>query len=100
MTIYDDRKRHNPEVHEWCYRMINDPKAWEQWRFKDTITDYENIIAECRKLHEQTPATTKENLFIRATSLATMKRAQRDLAKTLAEYDKHKEFKQRTAITK
>ena len=100
MTIYDDRKRHNPEVHEWCYRMINDPESWEKFRFKNAIYDYENIIAECRKLHEQTPATTKENLFIRATSLATMKRAQRDLAKTLAEYDKHKEFKQRTAITK
>jgi hypothetical protein len=80
--------------------MINDPESWEKFRFKDAIYDYENIIAECQKMYEQTPATTKENLFIRATSLATMKRAQRDLAKTQAEYEEFLKFKQKSAITK
>jgi hypothetical protein len=80
--------------------MMSDPESREQFRFKDAIYDYENIIAECNKLYEQTPATTKENLFIRATSLSTIKRAKRDLAKTQAEYGKFLEYKARTAISK
>ena len=75
MSIYDDRKRHNPEVHEWCFHMINDPEYFEQWRFKDTIDEYNMIIGECQKQYDNTPATTTENLFTRATSLATIKRA-------------------------
>jgi hypothetical protein len=100
MSIYDDRKKHNPEIHEWCYRMINDPNQWEQFRFKDTIGSYNTIITECQKLYDSTPATTKENLFIRATSLSTMKKAKRDLAKTLAEYEEFRRYKDRTAISK
>jgi hypothetical protein len=80
--------------------MINDPEYFEQWRFKDTIDEYNMIIGECQKQYDNTPATTTENLFIRATSLSTMKRAKRDLAMTLAEYDKFLEYKARTAISK
>ena len=62
MSFYDDRKRHNPEVHEWCYGMLNHPDKWEKFRYKDTIEDYINIIEHCQKLYDSTPATTKENL--------------------------------------
>ena len=66
-----DANRHHSRVQRWVHRMMSEPESWEQFRFKDAIYDYENIIAECNKLYEQTPATTKENLFIRATSRAT-----------------------------
>ena len=95
--FYD--KRHSPEVQEWCYRMMNDPEYFEKWRFKDTINDYNSIMEELQKLYEQTPATVT-NRFIRARSLSTMKRAQKELAKTQAEYDKFKQYKMRTAISK
>jgi hypothetical protein len=93
--FYDNK--HSPEVQEWCYRMMNDPEYFEKFRFKDTINDYNSIIEEFAKLYEQTPVT---NRFICARSLSTMKRAQRELAKTQAEYDKFKEYKARTAISK
>jgi hypothetical protein len=69
-------KRHIPEVQvrEWCYRMMNDPVYFEQWRFKDTIDDYNMVIGECQKLYYNTPATVT-NRFIRARSLSTMKHA-------------------------
>ena len=38
-------------------------------------------------------------LTMKATSIATMKHAQRDLAKTLAEYDKFKKYKMKTTIS-
>jgi hypothetical protein len=98
-TYYDDRKRHNPEVHEWCYRMINDPNEWEKFRYIDTINHYNRIIKECQKLYDNTPATAA-NRFIRAISPNAMKRAQKDLTKTQAEYDKFKKYKARTTISK
>jgi hypothetical protein len=52
--FYDDRKRHNPEVHEWCYRMINDPNQWDKFRYIDAIYNYKNIIEEFQKQYEQT----------------------------------------------
>jgi hypothetical protein len=93
--FYD--KRHSPEVQESCYRMMNDPEYFERWRYIDIINDYNSIIEECQKLYEKTPAT---NRFIRARSLSTMKRAQRDLAKTQAEYEMFKKYKMRTTISK
>jgi hypothetical protein len=77
--------------------MMNDPEYFERWRFKDTINDYNSIIEECQKLYEQTPVTSR---LTRATCLSTMKRAQRELAKTRAEYDEFKKYKARTAISK
>jgi hypothetical protein len=97
MSIYDDRKRHNPEIHEWCYRMINDPDYWEEWRYIDTIDDYNMIIDEFQKSYEQTPVTQR---YTRARILSGMKRAKRYLAETIAEYDKFKEYKTRTAISR
>jgi tRNA nucleotidyltransferase/poly(A) polymerase len=93
--FYDNK--HSPEVQEWCYRMMNDPEYFEKWRFKDTIRDYNSIIEEFEKLYEQTSASDH---FIRARSLGGIKGAQIELAKTQAEYDKFKEYKTRTAISK
>jgi hypothetical protein len=83
--MFYDNKRHSPEVQEWCYRMMNDPEYFEKFRYIDTINDYNMIIEKCQKLYDNTPATVV-NRFIRAKSLSTMKRAQRELAKTQAEY--------------
>ena len=95
--FYDNDNIHNPEVAEWVYRMMNDPEHFEQWRFKDTIDDYNMIIEECQKLYDNTPVT---NRLTRATCLSTIKRAERDLEKTLVEYDKFKKYKMRTAISR
>jgi hypothetical protein len=93
--FYDNK--HSPEVQEWCYRMMNDPEYFEKCRFKDTINDYNNIVEELQKLYEQTPIT---NRFIRARCLKGIKRTQRELAKTQAEYEMFKQYKTRTAISK
>ena len=95
--MFYDNKRHSPEVQEWCYRMMNDPEYFEKWRFKDTINDYNSIIEESQKLYEQTPAAQR---YTRARLLTGIKRAQNQLAKTLAEYDKFKEYEAKTAISK
>jgi hypothetical protein len=55
------------------------------------------IIQECQKVFDNTPVT---NRLTRATCLSTIKRAQRDLAKVQAEYDKFKQYKARTEISK
>jgi hypothetical protein len=77
---------------------MNDPEYFEQWRFKDTIDDYNMIIAECQKLYDNNSNT--EDRFIRDKSVSTIKRAQRELAKTQAEYDIFKKYKARTAISR
>ena len=46
--FYD--KRHDPKVHEWYFRMMNDPDKWEKFRYTDAIYDYKNIVAELEKL--------------------------------------------------
>jgi hypothetical protein len=61
------------------------------------INDYNSIIEQCQKLYDNTHAT---NQFIHARSLSTMKRAQRELMKTQAEYELFKKYKTRTAISK
>src|SRR5919198_6296724 len=97
--FYD--KRHSPEVQEWVYRMMNDPEYFEKFRYIDTINDYNSVIEKCQKLYDNTPVTN-ENRFIRAKSLSlsTMKRAQKELAKTQAEYEMFKKYKARTAISR
>jgi len=95
--MFYDNKRHSPEVQEWCYRMMNDPNQWEKFRYIDAINDYNLIIEKCQKLYDDTPVT---NHFIHVRSLSTMKRAQKELAKTQAEYDKFKKYKARTAISR
>jgi hypothetical protein len=86
--FYD--KRHSPEVQEWCYRMMNDPEYFEKFRFKDTINDYNSIIEEFQKQYEQTPASDR---FMRAKIISGLRQSKRDLAKTLAGYDKFKKYK-------
>jgi hypothetical protein len=95
--FYDDKRRHSPEVQEWCYHMMNDPEYFEKWGYKDTIHDYNGLIGGFQKLYEQTPATDR---FTRARSLNGIKRAQREWAKTQAEYEMFKKYKVRTAISK
>jgi hypothetical protein len=95
--MFYDNKRHSPEVQEWYYLMMNDPEYFEKFRYIDTINDYNLLIDECQKLYDN---TSVENRFIRARSLSTMKRTQKEMAKTQAEYDKFKKYKTRTAISK
>jgi hypothetical protein len=63
----------------------------------NTINDYNSIIEEFQKSYEQTPVTQR---YARARILSGMKKAKRELAKTLIEYDKFKKYKTRTAISK
>jgi hypothetical protein len=77
--------------------MMNDPEYFEKRRFKDTINDYNMIIEEFQKSFEQTPVTQR---YAGARILSGMKRAKRELAKTQAEYDKFKQYKTITAISK
>jgi hypothetical protein len=93
--FYD--KRHSPEVQEWYYRLMNDPEYFEKWRFKDTINDYNSIIAEFQKLNEQTPITQR---YTRARILSGLNKSNREVAKTQTEYDKFKKYKMRTTISK
>jgi hypothetical protein len=58
-----NEKRHRTEAQEWYFRLVNDPNEFEKCRYKDTINDYNNLIAEFQKLYEQTPAS---NHFMRA----------------------------------
>jgi hypothetical protein len=98
MFLHDD-KWHGPDVASWMYRLMNDPKYYEQWRFKEAIDDYNVIIAHCQELYDTTPATTAKNLLIRATSLSTLRRAKRDLANILDDYDDFLRYKARTEIS-
>ena len=71
--------------------------GWEKFRYIDTINDYNMIIDEFQKSFEQTPVTQR---YTRARILSGMKRAKRELAEIIAEYDKFKQYKERTAISK
>jgi hypothetical protein len=56
------------------------------------------MIEECQKVYDNTPVT---NRLTRATCLSTIKRAERDLSKALAQYEEEfKRYKARTAISK
>ena len=76
---------------------MNDLEYFERWRYTDNINAYNSIIKEFQKLYEQTPATDR---YARARILSGIKKSKRELAKTQAEYDKFKEYKTRTAISK
>jgi len=86
---------HDPEVQKWYFHMAKD--GWEKFRYIDTINDYNMIIDEFQKSFEQTPVTQR---YTRARILSGMKRAKRELAEIIAEYDKFKQYKERTAISK
>jgi hypothetical protein len=90
-------KGHDPDVAKWLYRMMNDPDFYEQWRFLDTIDEYNNLIAESQKHYEQTPLA---DLFMRAKFQSVIRECKKDLAKTMAQYDRFKRFKARTTIAK
>jgi hypothetical protein len=77
---------------------MNDPEYFERWMYiEDNIDAYNSIIEEFEKLYEQTPVT---QCCAHARILSGMKQSKRELAKTLAEYDKFKKYKMRTAISK
>jgi hypothetical protein len=86
---------HDPEVQKWYYHMAKD--GWEKFRYTDTIRDYNMILDEFQKSYEQTPVTQR---YTRARILSGMKRAKRELAETIEEYDAFKQYKQRNAISK
>jgi hypothetical protein len=92
--FYD--KRHSHEVQEWYFRLMNDPEYFERWRYTDNIEAYNSII-EFQKLYEQTPATQQ---YARARILSGIRKSKRELAKTQEEYEKFKEYKARTAISR
>jgi hypothetical protein len=96
MFLHDD-KWHDPNVATWVYRLMNDPEYYEQFRYKDTINNYNMLLGEFEKRYEQTPVTQR---LTRATIRSAIKRAERELVKALAEYDKFKAFKARTSISK
>jgi hypothetical protein len=85
---------HDPEVQKWYFHMAKD--GWEKFRYIDAIRDYNMIIEEFEKSYQQTPVTQR---YTRVRILSGMKRAKRELAETIAEYDKFKEFKARNAIS-
>jgi hypothetical protein len=95
--VVDDKKRHSTEAQEWLFRLMNDPKEFEKFRYVDTINDYNKIIEESQKLYEQIPVTKR---FTRARILNGMKQSKRALVKTQAEYEMFKKYKARTAISK
>jgi hypothetical protein len=66
-------------------------------RYIDSINVYNSVIEECQKLYDKTPASDR---FTRIRSLDGIKRAQRELAKTQAEYEMSRKYKTRTAINK
>jgi hypothetical protein len=90
-------KRIRSEAQEWCFRLMNDPNRFEEWRYIDTINDYNSIIDQFQKLYEQTPATDR---FARARILSGMKQSKIELAKTQAEYKTFNKYKARTAMSK
>jgi hypothetical protein len=70
---------------------------WEKFRYIDSIETYNNIIEDLQKQYKQTPVTER---YTRARILSTMKRAEKELTKTKAEYDKFKLQNARTQISK
>ena len=54
-----NKKRYRSEAQEWYFRLVNDPNEFEKMRFIDTINYYNSLIAEVRKLYEQTPVTQR-----------------------------------------
>jgi len=76
---------------------MNGPEYFEKWRYKDTINDYSNLIAEFQKIYDQTPTI---NRTARARILNGLKQSKRDLAKTHHEYEMFKKYMVRTAISK
>jgi len=93
--MHYDRK-HDPEAQEWYYHMMNDPNQWEKFRYTDTIDDYNSIIEQFQKMYEQTPTTDH---IMRDRIQSGLQQSKRELAKTLAEYDRFKQYKARTAIS-
>jgi hypothetical protein len=90
-------KTGSPEVQEWCYRMMNDPEYFEKRRYIDTINDYTNLIEEFQKLYEQ---TLESDRYARTRIQSGLKKSERYLVKTQAEYEMFKKCKTRAAISK
>jgi hypothetical protein len=86
---------HDPDVERWYFHMAKD--GWEKFRYIDTIRDYNMILDEFQKSYEQIPVTQR---YARTRILSGMKRAKRELKETIVEYDKFKQYKMRTAISK
>ena len=93
----DDKKQYSTEAQEWYFRLINNPCEFEKMRYIDSINVYNSVIEECQKLYDKTPASDR---FTSTRSLDGIKRAQRELAKTQAQYEMSRKYKTRTAISK
>jgi hypothetical protein len=76
--------------------MMNHPDEWEKFRYIDSINVYSSVIEELEKLYDQTPVTQR---YTRARIRSGIKQSQRELTKTLAEYEMFKKYKMRTAIS-
>jgi hypothetical protein len=63
-------------------------------------TKKRGIVIRSRSEYDHHQLTSVTNRFIHARSLKGIKRAQRELAKTQAEYEMFKKYKTRTSISK
>ena len=84
------------DAQELVYHLLNDPSQFEKMRYIDSINTYNSIIEDCQNQYDETPQTDRT---VRARCLKGIKVAQRELAKTQAEYNRFKEYKARTAIS-
>jgi hypothetical protein len=84
-------------IDDLVYHLLNDPSQFEKMRYIDSINTYNSIIEDCQKQYDKTSQTDRA---VRVRCLKGIKLAQRELAKTQAEYNKFKEYKARTAISR
>jgi hypothetical protein len=75
--------------------MMSHPNAWEQFRYLDPMHDYNDIIEDLHEEYEEA-----SDYFTRARIITLLKHAERELARTMAEYETFKNYKARTAISK
>ena len=77
---------------ESLFQSLSREEEGEKFRYIDAIYDYKNIIEELQKLYMQTPVADR---FIRDRIHSEMNEAQKDLAKTQAEYDSSRNTRQK-----
>jgi hypothetical protein len=89
--------QHDPEVTEWIFGLMNDPEYFEQYRYIDTIAQYQSIIADSQKEYDQTPL---QDQHTRHKLRYVLREAKKDLAVIRAEYRIFQKYQQRTSISK
>jgi hypothetical protein len=64
MAVRQRRRRYDSEAEEWHFHLMKgDDKQFEQWRFIDSINNYNNLIEQFQKMYDETPASDR---FMRA----------------------------------